>query len=95
MIKSFQLGGKKYKVIEVDHDSGDLGKCHAPLGRIEVQKKWQGRVVPTDSKDQTVIHEMVHCLFYDIGRGDLANDETLVQSVALAFHQFMTTAETK
>ncbi len=95
MIKSFQLGGKKYKVIESDHDDGTLGRCNAPLGILEIQKRWQGKAIPAHSKDQTVIHEMLHCLFYDIGRNDLADDEPLVQIIALMFHQFMVTAESK
>ena len=93
MIKSFALGAKKYRVVKKNHNSTNLGRALSPLGKIEIQTLYDGEEIPDDSQMQTLVHEVVHCIFDDVGRVDLNSDEGLVQSVALLFHQFMETAK--
>lgn len=88
MIKSFLLGSKRYRVKLVEHDSSNLGRVFTPLGLIEIQKKWDGKLIPADSMMQTFFHELSHCLFDDAGRSDLSADEHLVQSIAVLLHSF-------
>ena len=88
MIKSFKIGGKEFKVVQQDHDSSNLGKSQSPIGEIHVQSKWEGKEVPADSMEQTMYHEVVHCILTEIGRDDLSSDECFVQSFSLLLHQF-------
>jgi len=90
MIKRFQLGGKKYKVNLVSHDTSNLGRSLSPLGIVEIQTLWDGKPVPEDAMEITLYHEVVHCILDELGRGDL-QDEGLVQQLALLFHQFIKT----
>jgi len=72
----------------VDHDSSELGRALSPVNTIQIQQKWEGKEIPKDSMEQTLYHELMHCIFTEIGRDDLSMDEILVQSVALLVHQF-------
>ena len=87
----FQLGAKNYTVELADQSTTNLGRSLSFLCKIEIQTTWEGREVPLDSRKQTLCHEVVHCIFDDIGRNDLAGDEALVQSFAALMHQFMET----
>lgn len=91
MIKSFELGAKTFKVKRVVHDSDNLGRSKAPLCEIEVQTKWRGCPVPEQSQEQTLMHEIVHCILEEIGREDLNNDETFVQSFSMLMYQLIET----
>ncbi len=94
MIKRFQLGGKKYRVeYAKGNATGNLGMAYGPCCRIVVQTQWDGKKVPEDSQEQTLYHELIHCVFHEIGREDLAGDEQLVQSAAVLLHQFARTAK--
>lgn len=61
--------------------------CH--LGQIDY-KKCEIKInkdATEEMQKQTLIHEMVHGIFVQIGRNDLTTDETLVQSLAMAINQ--------
>lgn len=88
MIKSFKLGGKSFVVEIVDHDSSELGRAMSPINTIQIQQKWEGKEIPLDSMEQTLYHELMHCIFTEIGRDDLSTNEVLTQSIALLLHQF-------
>ena len=91
MFKSFSLGGKRYKVVKERHNTTNLGSALSPVNQIVVQELWEGRQVPEESQEQNAIHEVIHCIFHEIGRSDLSDDEQLVQSIALLMHQFFRT----
>lgn len=93
MIKSFKLGARKYKVVIVSHDTSNLGRAKTPLGIVEIQDTWSGLPVPEDSMEESLYHEMFHCVLDQIGRQDLNDDETFVQSVAGMLYQFVKTAK--
>lgn len=93
MVKSFKIGGKIFSISEVDHDSGDLGRADCPLNKIQIQRRWEGKEVPASTLEQTVYHEVVHCILNEMGRNDLSSDETFVQTFSLLLHQFETTKE--
>ena len=90
MIKSFRLGARKYRVHVVEHDADIdyIGLARPATGEIEILASYQGRLIPEDAQEQTLYHEVVHCIFEEIGRRDLFEDETLVQSFAALLHQF-------
>jgi hypothetical protein len=89
MIKSFKLGGKTFKVKEVDHDTENLGRSNSPLLEIQIQRIWNGKEIPNSSKEQTLIHEVVHCILDELGHLDLNRDEVFVQSFSSMLYQFM------
>ena len=93
MIKSFKLGARTYKVKRVSHDSNNLGKARSPLGTIEIQKTWAGKDIPVDAQEETLYHEVFHCVLDQIGRSDLNEDESFVQAVAGMLYQFAMTAK--
>jgi hypothetical protein len=93
VIKTFKLAGKTYKVKRLAHDSENLGLTKSPLGIIQVQTKWGGVDVPEDSQEQTLYHELVHCILDDIGQSDLSRDETFVSAFSVLLHQFVKTAK--
>ena len=90
MIKGFKLGSRKFKVNTVSHDTENLGRALSPAGIIEIQSVWNGKPLPTDAMEITLFHEVIHCIFDELGRSDL-QDESLVQPLALLFHQFIKT----
>jgi len=91
MIKSFQLGAKKYKVVKAKHDTTNLGLCYSALGMIKVQEIYDGKEIPEDCQEQALYHEVVHAILNDIGRVDLSDNENLVQSFGTLMHQFVKT----
>jgi len=91
VIKSFQLAARKYKVNYAKDDSNNLGLSKSPLCEVTVQTIFAGREVPEISQEQTLYHEVVHCILDEIGRNDLSDDETFVQSFAGMMHQFAKT----
>jgi hypothetical protein len=93
VIKSFQLAGREYVVRKLKNDPESLGQCNTALGIIEVSDNWCGVRIPNISQEQTLYHEVMHAIFDEIGRLDLSQDETLVQSVSILVHQFVKTME--
>jgi len=91
MITEFMLAAKPYKVEYTEHDSDNLGIAKNPLLKIQIQTKWSGQSVPEMSQEQTLYHEVVHCILDEIGRSDLNSDEGFVQSFSSMMHQFVKT----
>lgn len=61
--------------------------CH--FGQIEYAK-CEIRInkdMPEEMQQQTLIHEMLHGMLVMIGQSELAQDEQLVQSLAMAINQ--------
>lgn len=78
--------GIPHKVIEKDDcftaDNTHLGEITYSQAEILLNKN-----VPVEVKKETLCHEMVHGIFVHLGRGDLSNDETLVQQLGNAIYQ--------
>ena len=82
-----KICGIPYKIIEKECiESGNSGRCLGLItydeGTIEIRKGQQ-----PDYYNQTLIHEVVHGMLVMIGRNDLSEDETFVQTLALAISQ--------
>ena len=60
-------------------DSANFGLITYSKCRIRINKD-----MPDDMQRRTIIHEIVHGMLIHIGREDLSNDETFVQTLALA-----------
>lgn len=85
-MKTVKICGIPYKIIEKECIESSNGRCLGLItydeGTIEIRKGQQ-----PDYYRQTLIHEVVHGMLVMIGRNDLSEDETFVQSLALAISQ--------
>lgn len=93
MIEQFKIGGKTYSVKQVKSLNGEngLGQTESPLLKIKIAKEWQNKKVPEESKEQTLIHEVVHAVLDELQQYDLSQDECFVQSFSLLLNEFLTT----
>ena len=74
-----QVVGQDIDVSIVDSiEDGYCGISHLCGGYIKIADKANGYIQSDSSKLNTFIHECVHLIFRNIGRGDLSNDEALV-----------------
>ena len=85
-MRVIKICGIPYKIIEKECIESSSGRCLGLItydeGTIEIRKGQQ-----PDYYRQTLIHEVVHGMLVMIGRNDLSDDETFVQSLALAISQ--------
>lgn len=85
-MKTIKICGIPYKIIEKECIESSNGRCLGLItydeGTIEIRKGQQ-----PDYYRQTLIHEVVHGMLVMIGRNELSEDETFVQSLALAISQ--------
>lgn len=84
-MKTVKICGIPYKIIEVDYIEGNdrvIGEISYDECIIKIRK---GQF--PEYEKQTIIHEIVHGMLVQIGRNDLSNDETFVQTMALAISQ--------
>ena len=82
MKKKIKIAGIPYKVKQVNViDESDYGVVRGKISyskcKISIKKNQ-----PKGIKKETLIHEVVHGLLVEIGRNDLSDDETFVQTLA-------------
>lgn len=78
-----QVGGQDIDVSIVDSIEGSYcGISQLCGGYIKIADKANGYIQSDSSKFNTFIHECVHLIFQNIGRGDLSDDEALVVAFA-------------
>ena len=93
---SFYLFGQKITVKMVDmlvenEDSTGLSLYRKNV--IQLQKQNAGISRPQSQMESTFLHELVHYIFFMLGKDDLRKDEVLVDNIAKLLHQAMTTTE--
>lgn len=84
MGKTVDICGIPHKIVEKEYIEGDgrvLGEIEYSSCTISLRKDQTPEMY-----QQTLIHEVVHGMLFQIGRGDLSNDETFVQSLAMAIN---------
>lgn len=93
---SFYLFGQKIAVEWVDAliDGEDCtGLSVYRRNVIQLQKSNSGIIRSASQLESTFLHELVHYIFFMLGKDDLRKDEVLVDTIAKLLHQAMTTAE--
>ena len=70
---------KQVEVIDESNEGITEGKLLYSQGIILLKKS-----LPLDIKRQVLVHEVVHAILIQIGRNDLSDDETFVQTLAIA-----------
>lgn len=93
---SFYLFGQKITVEFVDtlidnEDSTGLSVYRKNV--IQLQRNNQGVTRPQTQIESTFFHELMHYVFFMLGKDDLRKDEEFVDTVARLVHQAMITAE--
>lgn len=86
-MEKYNICGIPHKIIEKEVIEGNgsgtiLGQITYSECIIEMRKNQ-----PPELYKQTLVHEIVHGMLTMIGRNDLSEDETFVQSLALAISQ--------
>lgn len=84
-MRVIKICGIPYQIIEKECIEGN-GRVCGEITYDECIIKMREGMHP-DYYNQTLIHEVVHGMLVMIGRNDLSEDETFVQSLALAISQ--------
>lgn len=81
--------GIPHKVRFVD-DTFCSDSCH--FGQIDYKKCeiCISNGMSKEMEEQTLVHEILHGIFFNLGYNDLTGDEKLVQSLASAIYQSFT-----
>ena len=89
--KQFDLGGYTFNVYQKDGLSkgGAHGQTHYDLGEIWMDSSLK----PEDLKAVTFYHELFHAMFNTLGKEELKNDESLVDSMGNLMWQFHKSAK--
>lgn len=83
--KTFQLAGSTWTVTQI-HDYNLLGSCSRDTRQIILKKN-----VMQEVKEQTFFHELIHAIFYMLGRDE--HDEKEVDVLATFLHHYLQSAE--
>ena len=79
--QKFTIGGVEYNVKEVEHcNANDDFGFWRPQGIIEIATQAGGYVVSESKKKQTFLHELTHAILFQMGRDDLNDNESFVQT---------------
>lgn len=89
MIKSVEILGITYSVEEVDVvDKTEL--CYGQVNHFE-QTIRIDKNLPTDKKEQTLLHEILHAVCENLGLLEISENEHAIQSISAAlYHMFKT-----
>lgn len=77
----FTLGGIDWKVTEESVLPTALGATSQQQAHVALLAE-----LPTQVKEQTYCHELVHCILYSMGKPE--HDETFVDGFATFLHQY-------
>ena len=94
--KRFMLMGEEYTVQivpELVFTDGDKGSLEWDLNIIRLQPSNPASPLPQDKVEHVFFHELLHAIFYQLGRAELRKDEELVEQMAGLLHQAFKTAE--
>lgn len=84
---------KKVKKLKDENNEDLLGEADLANNRIKLLDNDKITPVQESQKEQVFFHEFAHIMFDSIGRHDLSQDETLVDLVGNAIHQYLKSAK--
>ncbi len=94
--KSFTIFAHKFNVKYSDNliqREGAVGIYRHSKNEITVQNNIKGSNIMESRQEQTYFHELVHCIFDQIGEDELCNNEKLVDMFSQALHQALTSSK--
>ena len=79
--KKFKVGGVDYTVKQVEHcgDYDNFGFCR-PQGIIEIANQAGGYEISESKKKQIFLHELTHAILFAMGKDELNDDESFVNT---------------
>ena len=93
---AFYLFGHRYEVQWRDDlcDKEEaVGQSNYRELRVELQRNNAVVTRKPSQIENTFLHELVHCIFWELRENELRSNEKLVQQIAALLHQALTTAE--
>lgn len=92
--KKFKVGGVDYTVNMVEHCGidDDFGRWY-PFGFIEIANQSGGYQVSESRKKQTFLHELTHAILGQMGKEELNEDESFVNTFSSFLAEAINTME--
>ena len=92
--KKFKVGSVDYEVKRVEHcgNNDDFGFWR-PQGIIEIANQAGGYEVSESKKMQTFLHELTHAILFTMGKEDLNDDESFVNTFSSFLNEAINTME--
>lgn len=92
--KKFKVGGVDCIVKQVEHcgNYDDFGFCK-PQGIIEIANQAGGYEVSESKKRQTFLHELTHSILFAMGKSELNDDESFVNTFSSFLNEAISTME--
>ena len=92
--KKLKVGGVDYSVKQVEHcgTNDDFGLWR-PQGIIEIATQAGGYEVSESQKKQTFLHELTHAILFTMGKDELNEDESFVNTFSSFLNEAISTME--
>ena len=92
--KKFKVGSVDYEVKRVEHcgDNDDFGFWR-PQGIIEIANQAGGYEVSESKKRQVFLHELTHAVLFTMGKENLNDDESFVNTFSSFLSEAINTME--
>ena len=92
--KKFKVGSVDYEVKRVEHcgNNDDFGFWR-PQGIIEIANQAGGYEVSESKKMQTFLHEVTHAILFAMGKEELNDDESFVNTFSSFLSEAINTME--
>ena len=92
--KKFKVGSIDYEVWLVEHcgTNDDFGLWR-PQGIIEIANQAEGYEVSESKKIQTFLHELTHAILFAMGKEELNDDESFVNTFSSFLSEAINTME--
>ena len=92
--KKFKVGSVDYEVKRVEHcgNNDDFGFWR-PQGIIEIATQAGGYEVSESKKMQTLLHEITHAILFAMGKEELNDDESFVNTFSSFLAEAINTME--
>ncbi len=92
--KKLKVGSVDYVVKQVEHcgTNDDFGLWR-PQGIIEIANQAGGYEVSDSKKKQTFLHELTHAILFAMGKEDLNDDESFVNTLSSFLSEAISTME--
>ena len=92
--KKFKIGSVEYEVKQVEHcgNCDDFGFWR-PQGIIEIAKQAGGYKVSESMQHQVFLHELTHAILAQMGKEELNEDESFVNTFSSFLSEAISTME--
>lgn len=94
--KQFKIFGQTYKIKldkKLTAKDDHIGQTQSRFNLIIIQPNCEGVPRKQSQIEQVYLHEVVHVVFGQLSEYALRDNEALVDRVASAFHQILTTSK--